>query len=599
MRRTVENTGTMRCAIYTRKSTEDGLEQEYNSLDAQREACEAYIASQRHEGWVCMPDMYDDGGFSGGTLERPGLQRLLEDIRNKKVDLILVYKVDRLSRSLLDFAKLVELFEDNNVSFVSITQSFCTNTAMGKLTLNMLLSFAEFERAIISERVRDKIAGARILASGSSDYNIKLWDVTSGHEIRTLSEHRGSVLSVSFSPDGKTLASGGGDRIIRLWDVSLGVVINMLDYHNNGIIYSLAFSPDGKTLASGSGDNAIRLWDISSGQVMKTLCSHTGSVLSIAFSPDGRYLVSGSSDKTIRFWDTSTWCEIKTFSSHTSDVRSVAFSHDGKILVSSSDDKTIKLWDIPNGCMIRTLTEDNGWVYSVALSPDGKTLASGSGDKMVRLWDISDVSRVDSISGTRKSSATTRTTHESMPISTESEISGKSSEIETKEPAKQTTPKKEIPTIEDKLKITVNDFLQKPDTRTVRPIVQPPTPARHLPIIKSIIVICIFLIVLGLIFYNAPGDTGAKGRNPDVSNPVITNAKSQKVKAISVVRPQPAKVDNKPQLGEIKINPRDGAEMVWIPSGKFLMGSNDGNDDGKPQNTVFLNGYWIYKYEVI
>ena len=161
MRRVVENTGTMRCAIYTRKSTEDGLEQEYNSLDAQREACEAYIASQRHEGWVCIPDMYDDGGFSGGTLERPGLQRLLEDIRNNKVDLILVYKVDRLSRSLLDFAKLVELFEDNNVSFVSITQSFCTNTAMGKLTLNMLLSFAEFERAIISERVRDKIAGAK------------------------------------------------------------------------------------------------------------------------------------------------------------------------------------------------------------------------------------------------------------------------------------------------------------------------------------------------------------------------------------------------------------------------------------------------------
>ena len=161
MRRAVENTGQVRCAIYTRKSTEDGLEQEYNSLDAQREACEAYIASQRHEGWVCIPDMYDDGGFSGGTLERPGLQRLLKDIKTKKVDLILVYKVDRLSRSLLDFAKLVELFEDNNVSFVSITQSFCTNTAIGKLTLNMLLSFAEFERAIISERVRDKIAGAK------------------------------------------------------------------------------------------------------------------------------------------------------------------------------------------------------------------------------------------------------------------------------------------------------------------------------------------------------------------------------------------------------------------------------------------------------
>jgi len=161
MKRPNENTGPVRCAIYTRKSTEDGLEQEFNSLDAQREACEAYITSQKHEGWVCLSEMYDDGGFSGGTLDRPGLQRLLEDIKAGKVDLILVYKVDRLSRSLLDFTRLVELFEQHGVSFVSITQSFSTNTAMGKLTLNILLSFAEFERAIISERVRDKIAGAK------------------------------------------------------------------------------------------------------------------------------------------------------------------------------------------------------------------------------------------------------------------------------------------------------------------------------------------------------------------------------------------------------------------------------------------------------
>jgi site-specific DNA recombinase len=161
MTRTSENAAPVRCGIYTRKSTEDGLEQDYNSLDAQREACEAYIASQRHEGWVCLPDRYDDGGFSGGTLERPGLQRLLGDISAGKVNQILVYKVDRLSRSLLDFTRLVELFEQHNVSFVSITQSFSTNTAMGKLTLNMLLSFAEFERAIISERVRDKVAGAK------------------------------------------------------------------------------------------------------------------------------------------------------------------------------------------------------------------------------------------------------------------------------------------------------------------------------------------------------------------------------------------------------------------------------------------------------
>lgn len=161
MNQPAKSRAQVRCAVYTRKSTEDGLEQDFNSLDAQREACEAYAASQKHEGWVCLPDLYDDGGFSGGTLERPGLRRLLDDIQAGKVDLVLVYKVDRLSRSLLDFARLVELFEQHNVSFVSITQSFCTNTAIGKLTLNMLLSFAEFERAIISERVRDKIAGAK------------------------------------------------------------------------------------------------------------------------------------------------------------------------------------------------------------------------------------------------------------------------------------------------------------------------------------------------------------------------------------------------------------------------------------------------------
>lgn len=151
----------IRCAIYTRKSTDEGLEQEFNSLDAQREACEAYAVSQRHEGWVVIPTMYDDGGFTGANMERPALKRLMGDIEAGMVDLVLVYKVDRLSRSLLDFAKLIEVFDQRGVSFVSITQSFNTSTAMGKLVLNILLSFAEFERAIIAERVRDKIAGAK------------------------------------------------------------------------------------------------------------------------------------------------------------------------------------------------------------------------------------------------------------------------------------------------------------------------------------------------------------------------------------------------------------------------------------------------------
>jgi site-specific DNA recombinase len=151
----------LRCAIYSRKSSEEGLEQEFNSLHAQREACEAFIASQRSEGWVLVRDQYDDGGISGGTLERPGLQRLLEDIEDGLVDVVVVYKIDRLSRSLADFAKLVEVFDRNGVTFVSVTQSFNTTTSMGRLTLNILLSFAQFEREVTAERIRDKVAASR------------------------------------------------------------------------------------------------------------------------------------------------------------------------------------------------------------------------------------------------------------------------------------------------------------------------------------------------------------------------------------------------------------------------------------------------------
>lgn len=150
-----------RCALYTRKSTEEGLDQPFNSLDAQREACEAYVTSQRAEGWDLLSDAYDDGGWSGGTLERPGLLRLLEDVRSNRVDIIVVYKVDRLTRSLADFAKIVEILDEAGASFVSITQAFNTTTSMGRLTLNILLSFAQFEREVIAERVRDKIAASK------------------------------------------------------------------------------------------------------------------------------------------------------------------------------------------------------------------------------------------------------------------------------------------------------------------------------------------------------------------------------------------------------------------------------------------------------
>ena len=151
----------LRCAIYTRKSSEEGLDMEFNSLDAQREACEAYVVSQRAEGWAAIREPYDDGGVSGGTLDRPALKRLLADVEAGLIDVIVVYKIDRLSRSLMDFARLVEIFERNQVTFVSVTQSFNTTTSMGRLTLNILLSFAQFEREVIGERIRDKVAASR------------------------------------------------------------------------------------------------------------------------------------------------------------------------------------------------------------------------------------------------------------------------------------------------------------------------------------------------------------------------------------------------------------------------------------------------------
>ena len=151
----------LRCAIYTRKSTEEGLDKEFNTLDAQRDACEAFVASQRAEGWVLVSDRYDDGGFSGGTLERPALNRLLADVERGSVDVVVTYKLDRLSRSLTDFVRLMEIFDRHGATFVSVTQNFCTTTSMGRLTLNILLSFGQFEREVIGERIRDKVAASK------------------------------------------------------------------------------------------------------------------------------------------------------------------------------------------------------------------------------------------------------------------------------------------------------------------------------------------------------------------------------------------------------------------------------------------------------
>ena len=151
---TTRRNARVRCAIYTRKSSEEGLDQEFNSLQAQREACEAFINSQRHEGWVCLPAYYDDGGFPGATMDRPALQQLLAGITEGRVDTVVVYKIDRLTRSLADFAKIVEILDARSTSFVSVTQQFNTTTSMGRLTLNVLLSFAQFEREVIGERIR-------------------------------------------------------------------------------------------------------------------------------------------------------------------------------------------------------------------------------------------------------------------------------------------------------------------------------------------------------------------------------------------------------------------------------------------------------------
>jgi len=224
-------------------------------------------------------------------------------------------------------------------------------------------------------------------ASGSVDRTIKLWDITTGQELKTFRGHTRAVNSVAFSPDGKTLASGSDDKTIKLWDITTGQELKTFKGHTRAVI-SAAFSPDGKTLASGSDDKTIKLWDRNTGLELKTLKEHTSIVVSVAFSPDGKTLASGSTDKTIKLWDTITGQELKTLKEHTSIVVSVAFSLDGKTLASGSSDKTIKLWDITTGQELKTLKGHTSVVVSVAFSPDGKTLASGSSDKTIKLWDI-------------------------------------------------------------------------------------------------------------------------------------------------------------------------------------------------------------------
>lgn len=178
----------VRCAIYTRKSTSEGLDTDFNTLDAQREACEAYVASQKHSGWIVLPDRYDDGGFSGGTIDRPAMEQLIANIEAGEIDCVVVYKVDRLSRSLLDFARLMQLFDEKQVHFVSVTQHFNTADSMGRLTLNILLSFAQFEREIIGERTRDKIAAQRRKGKWAGGWQVLGYDVDRDRKTLTINE---------------------------------------------------------------------------------------------------------------------------------------------------------------------------------------------------------------------------------------------------------------------------------------------------------------------------------------------------------------------------------------------------------------------------
>ncbi|ALF52903.1 hypothetical protein ACX27_08590 [Nostoc piscinale CENA21] len=238
----------------------------------------------------------------------------------------------------------------------------------------------------------------KTLASGSHDKTIKIWNVATGQEIRTLNGHSKDVYSVAFSPDGKTLASGSHDKTIKIWNVATGQEIRTLNGHSNWV-KSVTFSPDGKTLASGSYDETIKIWNVATGQEIRTLNGHSHWIDSVAFSPDGKTLARGSGDNNnIKIWNVANGQEITTLKGHSSGVMSVAFSSDGKILASGNF-RTIKIWNVAAGQEIITLKGHSNWVKSIAFSPDGKTLASGSWDATIKLWNVSTGQEIITLNG--------------------------------------------------------------------------------------------------------------------------------------------------------------------------------------------------------
>ena len=228
--------------------------------------------------------------------------------------------------------------------------------------------------------------GGKLLASGSWDETIKIWEVGSWKLVETLEGHSDSVYSVSFSPDGKLLASGSGDNTIKIWEVGSWKLVKTLEGHSYSV-YSVSFSPDGKLLASGSGDKTIKIWEVGSWKLIKTLEGHSYEVISVSFSPDGKFLASGSNDETIKIWEVGSWKLVKTLEGHTNWVWPVSFSPDGKYLASGGGDKTIKMWEVGSWKLIKTLEGHSNVVNPVSFSPDGKFLASGS-YKEINIWKI-------------------------------------------------------------------------------------------------------------------------------------------------------------------------------------------------------------------
>jgi WD40 repeat protein len=336
---------------------------------------------------------------------RAGIKARQKDVpeESKRIVNLVTYNL----QAVLNDSLLEKRFEDKHSSVTSVSFSPDGKTlASGSYDKTVKLWNVESDKELktlsgYSYSVRSvsfSPDSKTLAASGSYDKTVKLWDVESGKELKTLSGHFSDVWSVNFSPDGKTLASGSSDNTVKLWDMESGKELKTLSGHSS-YVTSVSFSPDGKTLASGSYDKTVKLWDLESGKELKTLSGHFSHVWSVSFSPDGKTLASGSSDNTVKLWDMESGKELKTLSGHFESVWSVSFSPDGKTLASGSSDNTVKLWDLESGKELKTLRGHSDDVRSVSFSPDGKTLASGSSDRTVKLWDLESSKELKTLSG--------------------------------------------------------------------------------------------------------------------------------------------------------------------------------------------------------